>query len=27
MAKIHFEWDSEKDKDNQKKHGIDFATA
>ena len=27
MAKIHFEWDSEKDKDNQKKHGVDFATA
>ena len=27
MALIRFEWDNEKDKDNQKKHGVSFATA
>jgi uncharacterized DUF497 family protein len=27
MAKVHFEWDSEKDKENQKKHGVSFMTA
>jgi len=27
MTKVRFEWDSEKDKDNQKKHGVSFATA
>jgi uncharacterized DUF497 family protein len=27
MAKVHFEWDSEKDKENQKKHGVSFAMA
>jgi len=27
MAKVRFERDSEKDKENQKKHGVFFATA
>jgi len=27
MKKIHFEWDSGKDRENQNKHGITFATA
>ena len=27
MAEIHFEWDSKKDKANQKKHGVAFAMA
>ncbi len=27
MVKIHFEWDTEKDKANQKKHGVAFAMA
>ena len=27
MVKTRFEWDSEKDKDNQKKHGVAFSTA
>ena len=27
MVKVHFEWDSVKDKENQKKHGVSFATA
>lgn len=27
MAQIRFEWDNEKDKANQKKHGVAFATA
>ncbi len=27
MAKARFEWDSEKDRDNQKKHGVSFASA
>jgi hypothetical protein len=27
MSKITFEWDSDKDKINQKKHGISFALA
>ena len=26
-AKVHFEWDSKKDKSNQKKHGIAFSKA
>ncbi|MBM4308447.1 MAG: BrnT family toxin [Deltaproteobacteria bacterium] len=27
MSKTLFEWDEEKDKENQKKHGISFAAA
>jgi uncharacterized DUF497 family protein len=27
MKKIHFEWDSVKDRENQNKHGIAFAIA
>ena len=27
MAKARFEWDSEKDRDNRKKHGVSFASA
>jgi len=27
MPKTFFEWDEEKDKENQKKHGISFALA
>lgn len=27
MLKTLFEWDEEKDKENQKKHGISFALA
>lgn len=27
MKKISFEWDEEKDKDNQKKHGVSFSLA
>jgi len=27
MAKVGFEWDKSKDKENQAKHGISFATA
>ncbi len=27
MAKIKFEWDSEKDAENQKKHGVPFSLA
>lgn len=27
MKKTHFEWDEEKDKDNQKKHGVSFSLA
>lgn len=27
MRKVHFEWDSAKDMENQEKHGVSFATA
>ena len=27
MATVRFEWDSQKDRENQRKHGIAFATA
>jgi uncharacterized DUF497 family protein len=27
MKKIHFEWNSKKDQENQDKHGVAFATA
>ena len=27
MTKIHFEWNSRKDRNNQDKHGVAFATA
>ncbi len=27
MAKVSFEWDSEKDEENQKKHGVSFFRA
>jgi len=27
MTKTHFEWDSNKDLENRKKHGISFAVA
>jgi hypothetical protein len=27
MTKVHFEWDSKKDEENQQKHGISFALA
>jgi uncharacterized DUF497 family protein len=27
MKKTHFEWDEEKDKENQKKHDVSFAVA
>ena len=27
MAQVHFEWDAEKDKANQRKHGVAFGTA
>jgi uncharacterized DUF497 family protein len=27
MKKIHFEWNSRKDRENQDKHGVAFATA
>lgn len=27
MAEIHFEWNPKKDRDNQDKHGVSFATA
>jgi uncharacterized DUF497 family protein len=27
MMKIHFEWNSRKDRENQEKHGVAFATA
>ncbi len=27
MAKVHFEWDSAKDLENQEKHGVSFASA
>jgi uncharacterized DUF497 family protein len=27
MKKIHFEWDSSKDRENQNKHGVAFAAA
>lgn len=27
MKKTHFEWDAEKDRDNQKKHGVAFSLA
>ena len=27
MKKIHFEWNSRKDRENQEKHGVAFATA
>ena len=27
MTKIHFEWNSRKDRENQDKHGVAFATA
>ena len=27
MAKVHFEWDSDKDRINQSKHGIPFSLA
>ena len=27
MAEVHFEWDEEKNKQNQQKHGIPFALA
>ena len=27
MATVHFEWDPDKDKENQRKHGVAFAIA
>ena len=27
MARVRFEWDSKKDKENQRKHGVSFAKA
>lgn len=27
MAKVRFEWDSKKDEENQRKHGVSFAMA